>query len=370
MKVRCDRNSLVESLTSIAGIIPPNSPKEILGGFYLGTAAGSLVVEASDLEISGTAVIHKVEVESDGAVALPSSRLISILKELPDEFVTVTSRDEPQGAVLESGGFQFKILGHDPGEFPKSEEPATTNSLSVAREKLHDALKRVSVAASRDTTRYQLNGVFLEFQDGKLTLTATDGKRLTHDSFRVSETDVGAISAILPNQAIDVFLKVLSGQGVQDETVTLSLSESHVTLKTKNHRVSSNLVEGMFPNYKAVMPAESAIRIKSKKAELLAAARSAALTADKQTSTVIFKVSPSSLVLESNAQDVGESRIEISVESTGDSMEVRFNPIYFIDALRTFDEDEITMELSDPSRPAVLRTSQNYKHLVMPLVNT
>ena len=85
MKVRCDRKSLVESLTSIVGIVPPNSPKAILSDFYLGTDAGSLVVEASDLEISGTAVIHKVEVESDGAVALPSARLILILKEFPDE---------------------------------------------------------------------------------------------------------------------------------------------------------------------------------------------------------------------------------------------------------------------------------------------
>ena len=189
----------------------------------------------------------------------------------------------------------------------------------------------------------------------------------------VSCAGIAAAAKVLSKgepHSLDVFLKVLSGQGSQDEEVNLSLSESHVTLKTKSHRVSSNLVEGMFPNYMAVMPAESAVRIKSKRSDLLAAVRSAALTADKQTSTVIFRVSPTSLVLESNAQDVGESRIEIPVESTGDSMEVRFNPIYFIDALPTFDEDEITMELSDPSRPAVLRASQSYKHLVMPLVNT
>ncbi len=369
MKVRCDRARLIESLNSIVGIVPANSPKPVLGDFLLATEEGSLVAEATDMDISGKALLHTVEVQESGRAAVPSARLVSILKEIPDESVELHSRDDPPGAIISGNGFEFRILGHDPDEFPAVSEPETPNTFTLHREKLHDALKRVSIAASRDTTRYQLNGVFLEFEKGKVALTATDGKRLTHDQIRVDGEIDSAISAILPNQAIDVFLRILSSHAIQDETVTLSLSETHVNLHTKDNRVSSNLVDGIYPNYRAVFPPESRLRLRCRKSLLLTAARSASLTTDKSTQTVLFRITTESMVLESQAQDIGEARVEIPIEATGDAMEVRFNPVFFIDALRTFEEDEVQIELTDPGKPALLRGTANYRHLVMPLVN-
>ena len=368
MKIRCDRVDLADRLSSILGIISPTSPKPILSDFFLSTEDGHLVAEATDLEITGRAHFHKVEVIEEGQLALPSGRLLSILKEIPEDFVEIHSMDEPFGADIQSRGFNFKILGHDPSEFPRLQETAGGSPIIVGRAKLYESLKRVSVAASRDPTRFQLNGVFFEIQDGQVSLTATDGKRLTHDRFKVHKDEGLAISAILPNQAVDVMLKVLSSPLVRDDDVTLLITETHLSLKAADTLICSTQIEGMYPNYRSIFPPDAKVRATGKRGDLLTAARSAALTTDKQTSTVLFKIAGESLVVESNAKSIGESKIEIPVQLSGDPVDFRFNPVFFIEALRTFEDDEVHLEITSPDKPVLLKGSQNYLHLVMPLV--
>lgn len=368
MKIRCDRVDLADRLGSMLGIISATSPKPILMDFLLTVEDDHLVVEATDLKITGRVHVHKVEIEEGGSLALPSSRLLSILKEIPEDHVEIHSLDDPPGADIQSRGFKFKILGHDPREFPRLEESPEAQKFEVDRQKLYESLKRVAVAASKDPTRYQLNGVYFEVQEGSLVLTATDGKRLTHDRFKLGQDPGLELSFIVPNQAVDVILKVLSSPLVQDEKITLSVTETHVSVTTRDSLLCSTQIEGIYPNYRAIIPPEARVRATGKRGDLLTAARSAALTTDKQTSTVLFKVTPESLLMESNAQSIGESRIEIPVELTGDPVDFRFNPIFFIEALRTFEEDLVHLEITSPDKPILLKGSQSYLHLVMPLV--
>ncbi|MBI4586429.1 MAG: DNA polymerase III subunit beta [Planctomycetes bacterium] len=369
MKIRCDRLELADRLNSIVGIIPLSTPKPILINFYLATTeSGSLLAEASDLEVTGRVFIHKVEMVEPGEMALPSGRIISILKEIPEDTVSLHSIEGGQGALLESNGFEFKILGHDPAEFPRAREPENLKSISLRREKLFDSLRRVAVATSKDPTRYQLNGIYLELEPGRIAFTATDGKRLTNDWFQIDNPEELTLSVIVPNKAVDAFIRILSSPLVQDENVLLSFSDTQVTLKTKDTHLASALVSGIYPNYRLIFPPEPKLKIRANRHLLLSAARGASLTTDKESQTVYFKVAPEGLVLQATGKSVGESRIRIPVEVMGEPMELRFGPVYFIDALRTFEDDEIIIEFTEPGKPAVIKGSQNYRHLVMPLV--
>ena len=115
MKIRCDRMDLVDRLSAILGIVAANAPKPICGDFLLSADAGNLTVEATDLEITGRIVVHKVEVARDGQLALPSGRLLAILKEISEDYVEIEALEDIPGAELNSSGFRFKILGHRQG---------------------------------------------------------------------------------------------------------------------------------------------------------------------------------------------------------------------------------------------------------------
>lgn len=369
MKIRCDRAEVVEKLGVIAGIVPTNSPKPILYDVLLMTQGGGLEIMANDLEVGGVIRIDRVEVMEEGTLALPAASLLSILREIPSGVsgIFLEKIPEMQGAGLKADGYEFKLFGHDPEEFPRVGSVKMGKAFEISREAFAHSLKRVAVATSRDTTRYQLTGVFFEIKGGKLTLTATDGKRLTNDFMKIEDTKI-EVSAIVPNRAVDAILKILGSLSGGSERFTLSFSDTDIFVKTDYGQINSKLIEGTYPNYRNALPQDPPIKIKAKRADLLSASRSAQLMTDDQTQTVVFRFDENGLKIFSQARDKGETKIQIRAEVEKGPIEIRFNPSYFIDALRCIEDEEVRIELQSSDRPGVIRGGQHYRHMIMPLV--
>jgi len=371
MRIRCDRSDIVEKLGVIAGIVPTLSPKPILFSFLFHTQRGCLFVEANDLEVAGRVQIERVDVLDEGTLALPAAKVLSILREIPDQASGVTVERAPEGhhAFLRAEGYDFKLLGNDPEEFPKMSGIQAHHSVEVPRKEFAHSLRRVAIATSRDATRYQLQGVFFEVKAAKLTLTATDGKRLTNDVLKIEDPREQTIDAIVPNRATDAILKMLptAGEGTEDR-VTLGFTDTDIMVQAGSAQLNAKLIEGAYPNYRNALPQAANIHVRLKRADLLAAARGAQLMTDDQTSTVIFRFEKDFLTISSQAKDVGETRIQIHAEVENGPLEIRFNPSYFIDALRCIDDEEVRVELQSTDRPGVLRGGAHYRHMVMPLV--
>jgi DNA polymerase-3 subunit beta len=372
MKVRCDRGEMLEKLGVLAGVVPSISPKPILYDFLLRTSEGCLDVEATDLEMAGRVRVERVEVMEEGKLALPAAKLLSIVREIPDQAagIFIERSGVEHSAGLNAEGYAFKLLGNDPEEFPHIGEVEVGKFLEVSREDFVRSLRRVAIAASRDPTRYQLGGVFFEVGEGKLTLTATDGKRLTNDMVRVEGDLQEQVEAIVPNRAVDAIVKMLHSPGTSslEERFFLGFTHTDLVVKTGSSQLHAKLIEGKYPNYRNALPASARVKVKVKRNELLSAARSAQLMTDEKTSTVIFRFGEGGLVIWSQAKDVGETRIEVKAEVEQGPLEIRFNPGYLIDALRAIDDEEVRIELQDSDRPGVLRGGSHYRHMVMPLV--
>ncbi len=377
MKIRCDRNELFERLQSVAGIVstaPTTRP--ILQHCLLEAGRGddgadTLTLSVTDLDISSRLVIERVEVEEPGILALPANRLASLVREVPGSSVHLDATEKqetsesPGGAMLRAGTYEFRLLGEDAAQFPEVKEFASDSALTLPRETFYEMLRRVAVGACRDSSRYQLAGVFVEIEGSSLTMTATDGKRLTHDSMRIDNPKGVAVSSILPNRAVDVMIRVLA-RG--EQTFQFSLEETEVQIALEHGQVMAKLVEGSYPDYSTAIPRAVTTKVRGNKADLLAAAKSASLVTDKETATIQFCFEDDHVRLESKASDIGESRIEVPVAIEGENLSIRFNPVYFIDALRTLGEEEIAMEFDGTDKPGTIRGVENYRHYLMPLV--
>ena len=161
MKVRCDRTELAEALNALLGIVPPTqTSRPILLNFYLRAEDDRLSVEAMDLDIGARMTIEHVEVLEGGELALPAGRLSALVRELPDESINIESSGT--GAFLRAEGYELKVLGEDPEEFPRMPAPSVESFLSVDRDHFVEALRRVAIATSHDPSRYQLTGVLFE----------------------------------------------------------------------------------------------------------------------------------------------------------------------------------------------------------------
>jgi DNA polymerase-3 subunit beta len=366
MRVRCDRNELAESVGNVLGIVPPAQPtKPIFSCFHLKTDGGSLIVQASDLDMGARIRLERVEVLEAGEAAVPAARFSSLVREIPDKQVLLEGLPEGRGIEVKAQSCEFKLLGEDHQDFPQVTDFHADSALKVSREKFLEALRRVAVAASRDTARFQLTGVFFEAEDDKLIMTATDGKRLTNDHIRIENTKKAKSNAIVPNRAVDVLLKVLA-QG--EPTISLVIKDPDLQVSFGHGQLTAKVIQGTYPEYRVALSQKVVTKVTAKRNDLLSAVKTAALMTDRQTATVIFNFAADKVSLSTHASDIGESRIEVPISLDGDPMEVRFNPAYFNDALRCLMDDEVRIELTDREKPAAVRGGHHYRHLVMPLV--
>jgi DNA polymerase-3 subunit beta len=367
LKVRCDRDELAEACSAILSIVPTLQPlKPILLNFHFFTQGGRLFLEATDLDIGARIGLERVEVLEDGALALPAQRFSSLVREVPQKEIVLEAEGEgASAAIVRAESFEFRLIGEDPGEFPALPTLNQEEALSTPREKFLEMLRRVAIAASRDPARYQLTGVFVEVDGDKMVMTATDGKRLTNDYIRIENPSGFAKRGIVPNRAVDALLKVLP-KGDMDFGFSMGESELHVAFGSGE--LTSKLIEGTYPDYKVAVSQKMEVKVTGKRTDFLAAARSAALMTDKETATVIFHFEEGRACMTTQARDIGESRIEIPISLQGEPIDIRFNPTYFIDALRCVLEEEIRLEFLDGAKPGSIRGSQHYRHMLMPLV--
>jgi len=366
MKLRCDRNELADCLGDVLGIVPATqATKPIFLDFHLKTDASGLLVEATDLDMGARIRLERVEIIEHGDLALPASRFHSLLREIPDKTLTIEAFPDKRGAMLRAGAYEFKMLGEDPRDFPSIPEFAREGFVSASREPFVEMLRRVGVAASRDLTRFQLTGVFFEIDGEQLTMTATDGKRLTNDTMVISNPSRLLASSIIPNRVVDVLLKVLA-EGAED--FQFILGDPSFQASFGRGELTAKVIQGTYPDYRPAIQDSPRVKVTAKRSDFLSAAKTAALMTDKNTATVLFRFEDGRACLHTKASEIGESRIEVPVTMQGDPIEVRYNPTYFIDALRCLTDEEVLLEFSDADRPGALRGAEHYRHLVMPLV--
>ena len=368
MKIICEKNELFERLQSIASItgLGPTT-KPILQNCLLVADGEGVRIEVTDLDVSARLQIERQEVEKKGKLALPANLLVSLIRGFPGSKIVIDAMKDGQGATLlsEAGDCSFRILGENPDEFPEVRQFAAENALQIPGGKLGKMLDRVGIAASRDTSRYQLTGVFCEIAGKKLKMTATDGKRLTTDEMEIDNPASVEASGIIPNRAVDVMVKVLS-QGT--ETVQLALQDTEVQMSFEGGELMAKLVEGTFPEYSSAIPEEVKTEVVADRGELADAVKNAQLVTNKETGAVVFRFKGSRVEIEAKGSDKGEADIKIAAEVKGDDVEIRFNPSYFVDALRKIDTEQVRMEFCGSERPGAIRGEPSYRHYLMPLV--
>src|SRR3990172_11025561 len=104
-------------------------------------------------------------------------------------------------------------MGLAEDEFPPLPKLAAGKALKLEQVVLRDMLRKTAYAVSNDETRYVLNGVFMSFKGDKLTLVATDGRRLALIEHEL-EVPKGAESEfILPTKAVGELQRLLGDKG-------------------------------------------------------------------------------------------------------------------------------------------------------------
>ena len=363
MKLRFNRLETAEALSALCSVAAPRTPKEILKCVRLEARADVLLLSATDLELSLRCAITQVEIDEPGEALVLADTLAKIVRECDDELLSVETAGN--NLHVRGKGSHFQIVTQDPADFPPIPEMEGEPDITIDHDVLSRLVERSAFSAARESTRYAINGVLWEVEGKRLTLAATDGRRLAVAHGEVSTVgDNVSQNAIVPGKALSLFTRLPTEPNTQ---VGVKITANQLHLNMGRAMMSTALVEGQFPKYQDVVPSDCDRLVELNTAEFQSALKRAAVLTNEESKGVRLSFSEGTLTLSSRTPDQGEATISIPVSFEGELLEIGFNPVFFLDMLKVVHTDKITLALKQADRPAVIRLGDEFVYVVMPV---
>jgi DNA polymerase-3 subunit beta len=372
MKFKINQDHFSNGLQQVLNVVASRSTMPILSNVLIEAEEGHISLTTTNLDL-GIRCRIKADVSGTGSITLPVRKLATIVKELPVNEVFLETSDKNQ-AKITSGGSLFKIMGIGSEEFPPLPTFENRKVFELSQDEIVNMLKSVSYAQSTDENRYILNGVYFNFADEKLTLVATDGRRLGLTGLELEVSEDNAGSLILPAKTV-AELERLMGKG---EKVNIAFNDRQAAFEIGLDEASdsglvdhlylvSKIVEGNYPNYRQVIPKETEHRVKIERELMLECVHRAALVTSEKSNSVKIKVSKNLLEISGQSTEYGESHESMAIAYDGPEVQVAFNPQFLMEPLKALTKDEVFFEFKDELSPGLFKTLDNFICVIMPL---
>ena len=361
MKFSATKEKLLEGLQQVQNVVSTRTTLPILSNVLLQAKEGAVHLTTTDLDV-GVRGSFEANVDKVGATTLPARRLFTIIRELPSSEIAIEV-DGKNAASIRSGQSFFKILGLPEEEFPPLPKFENAKVVTMRQKDLHDGLRKTAYAISTDETRYVLNGVLFSFKENRLTLVATDGRRLAMLDIELEFPRSHETEIIVPTKAVTELQRLLKDDG----EVKISVGSGQIAFDLNNTLLVSKLIEGNYPNYKQVIPSEAKERVTLERETFLNSLRRVSLLASDKSNSIKLNFSKNNLEITANTPEVGEARESLPVAYKGRDFSIAFNPEFLMAPLRNLTEDEVFFDLIDEMSPGVLKIQTPFLYVLMPM---
>ena len=354
MKLRCERDNLLEALTTAGRAGSGRSgATAVLPGIRLSLAGDHLEVTGTDQDLTISTEVAVAGL-SDGVVVAPARLLTDIVRALEPGAVMLQGDEEE--LQVSAGRSQFTLRPYRPGDFPHLPTPSGA-SVSLSTAGLAEALRQVVRAASSEDTRPVLTGVLMAAESEGLRLVATD-------SYRLAVKDLPGAKGVLGEGQ-----KVLVPSRALAEAVELRLGAHDVRFEIGQVKLTTRLIEGEFPPYRQLIPFNYPNRLVIAREPFLDAIRRVRLVARDATTPARISLRADTAQLSVITNDWGQAVEEVDAKYEGTEMTIAFNPQYLAEGVEAITGEEVVLETIDALKPATLKPTDkaDYVYLLMPV---
>jgi len=364
MKFTISREVLLQPLSQVVGVVERRQTLPVLANFMLSARDGRLTVTGTDMEVELISSVP-ADVVQEGEITVPARKLLDIVKALPDGAnIKVSVSDEK--ATLNAGRSRFTLATLPASEFPATDQVETLENIAVAEVSLKKMMDKTSFAMANQDVRYYLNGLLFDFVGQQLRAIATDGHRLAICDLESNVDITSDRQLIVPRKGVMELSRMLSGD---EDEVTLAIGRNHIRLVKGETTFTSKLIDGRFPDYKAVVPVGADKQMLVDKATFIHALQRAAILSNEKYKGVKLEAAGSTIKIVAHNPQHEEAVEEIEAELNFDRLAVGFNVTYLLDALMAIDTDQVSLELKDANSSCLVSApdSDINRHVVMPL---
>jgi DNA polymerase-3 subunit beta len=362
--VQSERNALLASLSAVVGVVERRHTLPILSNLLLEKKDDKLTLLATDLELQVSTQLD-AQAGEDFAITIAARKLFDIVRALPDSAkVKLDSKDSQ--VVVSAGKSRFTLQTLPAADFPRVETGAGLGeAVRLPQKTLKRLLQLVQFAMASQDIRYYLNGMLLVLDGKQLRVVATDGHRLSYAETGL-ETEAEAREVIIPRKTVVELSKLLSDV---DDPVELRIGANQVTITLPGTELVTKVVDGKFPDYQRVIPANQPRHLKANRQSVMQALQRAAILSNEKFRGVRLVMSENTLGIVCNNNEQEEAADEIEVSYDGDPLDVGFNVTYLLDGLGAVNTEEITLSLGDANSSMLLTSDgePGFKYVVMPM---
>ena len=358
----CEKQEILEGISTVQKAITGKSTMPILEGIYIKTNEISLTLIGSDMDVSIQTTVNANIIEQ-GSIVIDAKIFGEIIRKLPNATIKIETL-ENQIIRITCEKSVFDVVYMNTNEFPELPEINENLKISVKQNILKNMIKGTSFAIAQDETRPILQGILFEVKNKNLNLVALDGYRLAIRS-EFLDTDID-MEVVIPGKTLNEVSKILEDV---DDIVNITFTNNHILFNLEKTKIISRLLEGKFINYNSLLPQEHKLLVDVNRQELQNAIERASLMAkDGNTNLIKLDIQQDNLVITSNSQ-LGKVREEMSIKLQGDEVQIAFNSRYLLDVLKNIEDDEVVMKMTSGISPCVIeeKNSDNAKYLVLPV---
>ena len=364
MKIKTNRETLLEPLLQINGVVERRQTLPILANVLIKCETDQIALTATDLDVE-VQTSMPANCSEEYELTLPARKLLDICKALPANAEIEIDVDNDR-ATLKSGRGRYSLGMLSASEYPVIESIDTQSEFSITEKQLKTLIDKTAFAMAQQDVRYYLNGLLLEITSDRLRAVATDGHRLALSDIAADLADIEERKVILPRKAVLELGRLLSDS---DEEVRIALSKNHARFQQGNTLFTSKLIDGRFPDYERVIPASGGSVLEANRDELKQALQRASILSNEKYRGIRFSFAENILTLVANNPEQEEAEEAVDVTYSGDEMSIGFNVGYVLDVLNVIDTETVLLTVTDPNSSAIMtnKGQEDNRYVIMPM---
>jgi DNA polymerase III subunit beta len=363
MKLTAAREDILTPLQSVIGVVERRQTMPVLANVLLSARENRLSITGTDLEVELVAA-HAMSVQQPGDVTVPGRKLLDIFRSLPEKTPVTLSLDGERIAIR-AGRSRFTLSSLPASEFPVVEEINAQQHLTVPQGELRRLIDKTHFSMAQQDVRYYLNGMLLETEGKTLRSVATDGHRLALCETTLETLVKTAQQVIVPRKGVLELQRILGTEG----NLELAIGTNHIRAQIGDIRFTSKLIDGRFPEYGRVIPANPPKIVEGDRDLLRQALQRTAILSNEKYRGIRLNVKPDLLTIQAHNPEQEEAEDQVEVNYKGDEVEIGFNVNYLLDALGAIESDKVELALTDSNSSCLIRAPglAGTKYVVMPM---
>ncbi len=364
MKIISDKMELLKNINCCIRAVGSKTPQEILKCFLLSAYDNNFSIVANDLKLYIEASNIDCLIQQEGKVLVDAKMFSEVIRKLPDGDVTIEVVED-NFINITSGLTQFNLVGREATEFPTIPEVSKDRNIKVNAKSFSEMIDTTIFSVAMEDIKPILTGELIEIENNIINIVAIDGFRIAHAFAPYSQTSE-KISIVVPSRSLAEISKIIMEN---DSEIIIYTTDKHLLVESENYTIVTRLLDGEFMDYKKIFNESYTSKIVVNRLTLLNSLERAVLVARETVKTPVkFSITDNNLKLTSKTEK-GNSFDEINIDTTGEELEIAFNPKFLIDVLKTLEESEIVMQFTNPLSPCIIKgvDDEFKRYLVLPL---